>query len=230
MSDPSPHIGTLREKPLHAALKEWCRVEDDSVEVPVDGFVIDLVRGELLIEVQTSGFASMKKKVNDLLAAGHSMRIVYPIAVDTTIIKIDGDGTVLDQRLSPKHGQPAELFAKLVSFPEMLAKPGFEIEVVSIIEEQVRHHVPDKSWRRKGWTILERRLVDVVESRLIDGADRLVELLPEDLPDPFTTADLASCMGSTRRLAQQAAYCLRRSGVADEVGRRGRAIEYRLRR
>lgn len=76
MPDPSPRIGILRERPLHASLKHWYAQAGDRFEVPVDGYVIDLVRGDLLIEIQTRGFAPMKRKVTDLLARGHPVRIV----------------------------------------------------------------------------------------------------------------------------------------------------------
>ena len=46
-------IGTLNEKSLHAALKEWYAKPEDLIEVPVDGFTVDIVRGDLLIEIQT---------------------------------------------------------------------------------------------------------------------------------------------------------------------------------
>ena len=45
-------IGSLHEKSLHAALKAWCLQPGDHTEVPVDGYIIDIVRGDLLIEVQ----------------------------------------------------------------------------------------------------------------------------------------------------------------------------------
>ena len=37
-------IGLLNEKPLHASLKQWYARPGDRFEVPVDGFVIDIVR------------------------------------------------------------------------------------------------------------------------------------------------------------------------------------------
>ena len=38
----SNHISTLNEKPLHAGLKEWYARPGDRIEVPVDGFLIDI--------------------------------------------------------------------------------------------------------------------------------------------------------------------------------------------
>jgi hypothetical protein len=228
MNDVAPHIGTLREKPLHASLKLWYARPGDLVEAPVGRFVIDLVRDDLLIEIQTRGFSSMKQKLADLLDLGHSVRIVHPIAVDRWIVKVDVDGEPVSRRRSPRHGDPADLFAELVSFPELVAHPGLAIHLILIQEEEYRRHSPDRSWRRKGWTVVERRLIDVVDTVMISEPDDLVELLPPRLPEPFTTQDLATALGRTRRSAQQMAYCLRHAGVVAPVGKIGNAVNYRV--
>ncbi len=228
MSDTAPHIGTLREKPLHASLKRWYAEQGDGVEIPVDGFVIDLVREDLLIEVQTSGFSSMKRKATTLLGLGHRVRIVHPIPIDKWIVKIDADGTVLSRRRSPKHGKPTDIFAELVSFPDLLAHHDLEVEVLLTIEEEYRRHTSDRSWRRKGWTVVERRLIDVVDTVLLRCTGDLAGLLPDDLPETFTTADLAEKLGRPRRAAQQMAYCLRAAGAIVAVGKHGNTIAYRV--
>jgi hypothetical protein len=228
VSETVPHIGTLREKPLHASLKRWYAAADDRFEVPVKGFVVDLVRGDLLIEVQTRGFSSMKRKLVTLLDLGCQIRVVHPIPKEKWIVKIDDAGTVLSRRRSPKHGIPTDVFAELVSFPELLTRPNLEVEVLMTSEEEYRRHVPSRSWRRKGWMIVERRLVDVWETFLLTGVDDLATLLPTGLPDPFTTADLAGRLGRPRRAAQQMTYCLRRSGAIVAVGKNGNTIEYRV--
>lgn len=228
MSDLPPRIGTLREKPLHASLKEWYSEPGDRVECPVDGFVIDLVRGDLLIEIQTSGFSSMKQKVLALLDAGHHVRIVHPIPVDRFIVKVDDDGTILSRRRSPRHGDPTDVFSELVSFPGSIAHAGLEVEVVMTIEEQYRVHTPDRAWRRKGWTVLERRLVDVVDTLLLTSADDLLGLLPSGLPEKFTTTDLAAGLGRPKRVGQQMAYCLRTVGAVAVVGKAGNSVLYQL--
>jgi hypothetical protein len=228
--DQVPHIGTLKEKPLHASIKRWYSRPGDGVEVPVDGFVIDLVREDLLIEVQTSGFSSMKRKATVLLGLGHRLRIVHPIPLDKWIVKVDADGTVLSRRRSPKHGSTVDIFAELVSFPDLLAHPGLEVEVLLTIEEEYRRHTPNRSWRRKGWTVVERRLIEVVDTLLLRHTEDLSGLLPEDLPGTFTTADLAEKLGRPRRAAQQMAYCLRKVGAIVAVAKHGNAVVYQVRR
>lgn len=228
MLDAVPGIGTLREKPLHASVKRWYAEPGDGVEVPVDGFVIDLVREDLLIEVQTRGFSSIKRKTNALVGLGHRVRVVHPIPIDRWIVKVDAHGTVLSRRRSPKHGNPTDVFAELVSFPHLLAHHDLEVDVLLTIEEEFRCHTPDRSWRRKGWSVLERRLIDVVDTVLLSCTEDLAGLVPDDLPETFTTADLADKLGRPRRAAQQMAYCLREAGAIVAVGKHGNAITYQV--
>ena len=51
-AQPANQISTFNEKPLHAALKAWYARAGDRLEVQVDGFIIDIVRDGLLIEIQ----------------------------------------------------------------------------------------------------------------------------------------------------------------------------------
>jgi hypothetical protein len=81
-----PGIGLLNEKPLHASLKHWYARPGDRLEVTVDGFVIDIVRDDLLIEIQTCNFPSIKSKLTDLVRC-HRVRLVYPIDQEKWIVR-----------------------------------------------------------------------------------------------------------------------------------------------
>jgi hypothetical protein len=224
----APGIGTLRERPLHASLKRWYAERGDRTEVAVDGYVIDLVRGDLLVEVQTRGLSSARHKLAALLARGHRLRVIYPIAVDTWIVKFDADGRVLSRRRSPRHGIASDVFAELVSVATLLADPRLEIDLVLIEMEELRRHSPDGPWRRRGWTVEERRLIEILDTVPLRGVADIAALLPPGLTETFTTADLAMRLGRPRRLAQQMAYCLQRVDVIAAVGKRGQFVEYRI--
>ncbi len=223
MSQP-PHVGTLREKPLHAALKRWYAEPGDGIEVAVDGFVVDLVRNGLLIEIQTRGFASLKRKLTQLLER-HSVRIVHPVAETRWIVRLGEEGEVLSRRRSPRRGSYCDVFSELVSFPELLAHDGLSIELVLVHDEELRRHVPGKAWRRRGWVVVERRLVEVVEKLTVSQPTDLLDLLPS-LPSVFTTSELSGLVDRPRRIAQQTAYCLRKLGLIEQVDKRGNAIVY----
>lgn len=215
-------IGTYREGPLHAGLKEWFAQPGDQLEVPVDGFVIDLVRDDLLVEIQTGGFTPLRRKLDRLLET-HRVRIVHPIALDTWIVRMGAGGEILSKRRSPKHQQPVDVFAGLVSITDHLTSPNLEIDVVSTVQQQVRRHEEGKAWRRKGWVIDHRSLIDVTEVVEIRMPTDLMGFVPASLDDPFTTADLAEALETSRRTAQQMVYCLRSIGTVLSSGMRGRA-------
>ena len=110
----------------------------------------------------------------------------------------------------------------------MINPKRLELQLVLTIEDEYRKHDPTKAWRRKGWVVQERRLVEVMGVVDIETPADLVALLPDVLPDSFTTADIASAAGCPRRVAQQVAYCLRHMGAIEIAGKAGNAIEYRF--
>jgi len=222
----SHKISTLNEKPLHAALKQWYARPGDRLEVPVDGFLVDIVRGDLLVEIQTRSFAALKRKLAKLVEH-HAVRLVYPVARDKWIVKLRKRGKPsLSRRKSPKHAAVEHLFEELVSIPTLLAHPNFSIEVLLIQEEEVRRHEAGRAWRRNGWVTHEHRLLEVVDQRLFETPADLAALVPSEIEEPFTTADLAAAIGRPRSLAQKMAYCLRAIGVLEQVGKRGNALLY----
>ncbi|MCS6910269.1 MAG: hypothetical protein NZM11_06845 [Anaerolineales bacterium] len=117
-----PHIGTLRESHLHAALKQYYAQPGDVFESPVAGFVADIVRGNLVIEIQTANFSPLKRKLPQLLQT-HRLRLVHPIAVEKWIVRMDAAGRALSRRKSPRRGCLEHIFLELVSLPELAANP-----------------------------------------------------------------------------------------------------------
>lgn len=220
-------IGTLNEKSLHADLKKWYAQPGDQVEVKLDGYFIDLVRGDQLIEIQTRGFSAMKRKLQ-ALTREHPVRLVHPIAQEKWLIKQDDDGQPQGKRRkSPKKGSVFNLFDELVSFPALMANPNFELEVLLIQEEEVKRFRGGKRrWWRKRWRTHERHLLEVVGAHRFNTPNALAKLLPDTLPNPFTTADLASALGKPRSLAQKMVYCLREMEAITPVGHKNRFVLY----
>ncbi len=219
-------IGLLNEKPLHASLKEWYAQPGDQFEVPIDGFVIDIVRRDLLVEIQTGNLASLKSKLN-ALALSHRIRLIYPIASEKWIVRLAKNGREeISRRRSPKRGRLEDLFWEMVSIPQLLASANFSLEVLLIREEEVRRYAGKRHWRRRGWVIEERRLLEVVERRSYEKPTDWLAFLPESL-QTFTATELAEAIGIRRSLAQKMVYCLRNVRVINLIGKQGRANLYR---
>ena len=221
-------IGTLGEKNLHSALKAWYARAGDQLEVKVDGFHIDIVRGKVLIEIQTSNFSSQKRKLNTLIER-HPVRLVFPIAQEKWIIRLAEDGvTRLGRRKSPKQGNIYHLFKELVSLPRMIEKKNFSLEVLVTREEEIRRDDGRGSWRRKGWSIFDHHLIEVVDRHLFEEPEDFLKLIPRNLQEPFSTRDLADSIEQPHWLAQKMAYCLRNMGLVHVMGKNGNALLYAI--
>src|SRR5882724_2165369 len=227
-------IGLLNEKPLHAALKLWYARAGDRFEVPVDGFVIDIVREDLLIEIQTRNLAAINSKLIRLTRS-HQVRLIYPIVKEKWIVRsspINSASTNLTatksnaivRRKSPKRGRLEDLFWELVSIPQLLSNPNFSLEVLMMREEEVRR---DDRRRRKGWVLEGRRLLEVLDQHLFTKSEDWLAFIPTGLSS-FTTSDLATGMDTKKELAQKLAYCLRHGRMIELIGMRGRANLYRV--
>jgi hypothetical protein len=222
-------IGVLREGPLHAAVKDFCARPGDRTEVPMGGYVIDLVRADgELVEIQTGGFSPLGPKLDALLDA-HRMRIVHPVPAQRRIIRVDAHGEVLSSRRSPSRGAALDIFDRLVSFPSLLAHPHLTVEVLLCREDHIR--APEAGRSRSGRRRRDpgqRRLVGVEGSVVLCSPADAAALLPDALDrEPFTTRELAAALGCRMVLAQRVAYCLRAMEVLVDAGRRGPAPLHR---
>jgi hypothetical protein len=219
-------IGTLNEKPLHAALKEFYARPGDRTEVRLDRWVVDILHDNGLIEIQTHNLGAIRRKLLDLCQR-YPVRLVYPVAQEKWIVRLAQDGTrVVGRRKSPKQGSPELVFDELVSMPRLLLDPNFTLEVVMIQEEEVRHPDSTVNWRRRGWAVSERRLLQVVDRHVYQTPTDFYEMIPATLPEPFTARQLALALGQPLRLGQRMAYCLREMEVLDVTGTHQRSYLY----
>lgn len=219
---PPPGIGLLRESSLHAALKQHLALPGDEFEVPVGRYVIDIRRGRLLIEVQTGSFTQIRRKLANLLP-GHPLTLVYPLTLQKWIVRQDEKGKPVSRRKSPRRGRLEDLFYELVRIPHQAIHPNLELLVLYTFEEEVLQPGEGGGWRRRGWEVVDRRLIEVRGEARFSTPDAYLSVLPEGLPEPFTNPELARSSGCNPRLAGKITYTLRRMGLLEVAGKRGRA-------
>ena len=217
-----PHIGTLNEGSLHAALKDHYAQPGDRFEVPLERFVIDIWRPDLLIEIQTGSFAAMGNKLDRLLSE-HRMLLVHPIAVASWLQRPGAK-----PRKSPKRASVMSVFEQLVSIPTLLDHPNLTLDVVLCSVTKVQVEDPKARRGRGGYRTADRVLREIHEVHRFQSPADLMRLVPEGLPDRFTTADLASLGKFSRDDAQRMAYCLRTLGLFVEHDRTKAGINYSL--
>ena len=218
--------GHGNESSLHSQIKEWYGRDGDRFEVEVDGFIVDVVRGNLLIEVQTGNFSSIREKLRSLIK-NHRVRLVYPVTERKWIVRVDrAGGSVVSKRRSPKVGRVVDVFNELVSVPRLGGDGNFELEVLLVEEEEVRCDDGRGSWRRRGISIKDHRLLKVVGSVQFSHKEDYIRFLPCGLTEPFTSRQLSEASGLPLRLAGRITYVLRRMGALRVVGKEGQAWRY----
>ncbi len=225
--EPANGIGTLREMSLHASLKDYYAQPGDHLEVPIAGYLIDIERGKELFEIQTANFGSLKSKL-DVLLDDFQVTIVYPIARERWIRRVSTDGEVISRRKSPKRGRVEQLFDELIYIPQYLRRENLSVDALMIQDEITWLDDGRGSWRRKGWSVQDRRLLSILERHPFSGPVDYLALIPETMTGGFTNRDLAESLNLPIRLAQKMSNCLRRMGLIEQLGKSGRAYLYRV--
>jgi hypothetical protein len=217
----------MNEYSLHLGIKDWYSLPMDRFEVRVDDFVVDIVRGDLLIEIQTRNFSAIKKKLVKLLTT-HRVRLVYPIAQLKWIVHVSETGEIIKRRKSPKKGKLSDLFYELVRTPTLVNAENFSLDVLLIEEEEIRINDGKGSWRRKGVSIKDRRLLNVYGTAFFGCKQDFQMFLPVDLSKQFTNNELAKQNKIPVRLAQKITYCLRKMGTIAVVGKTGKELLFEV--
>ena len=163
----------------------------------------------------------MGRKLDRLLAE-HRMLLVHPVATSTYLQRPGSR-----PRKSPRKGSLWSVLDELVSIPTLLDHPNLSLEVWLVSVDRVQEADPKARRGRGGWRTVDRRLREVQARHRFDSTDDLVALLPDGLPERFTTADIATGAGIDRDKAQKLAYCLRALERIELVEQRRAGYIYR---
>lgn len=214
----SPLIGTLLERSMHLSLKQRMAFHGDLIEQVVDEYVIDIVRGDLLIEIQTKSFSKIKNKLTHLLDQ-HRVLLLHPIPIKKFIVKSDENGEFINRRKSPKTGRIEDFFREAVYIPDLLINPNLSVKILMVNIDE--YWVNDKkgSWRRQYWSIVDKKVTGVIKEMDFYGYEDYLHLLPQNIKQPFTNKDLASKLGISNSLAGKMSYTLRKMGILNLVGK-----------
>jgi hypothetical protein len=213
----------MNECSLHSEIKKVYSLSGDKFEFKLGNYIVDILRGNLVIEVQTKNFSALKEKLQ-VLTENHQVRLVYPLTEKKWITHITKDHIVLNTRKSPRKGRLTDLFCELVMIPHMIGEENFSLEVLFIDEEEIRCDDGKGSWRRKGVSVKERKLLKVNDRILFQTKADFLKILPEGLNEVFNNRELAKLAKVSVRTAQQITYCLRKGGIIRLAGKNKREL------
>jgi len=216
------------ETSLHRQLKSLYCSDAAGCEVRMDGFRIDAVDRGRLIEIQQGSLAALRDKVRTLLRS-HDVTIVKPLIARKLLIRRKRlGGAVVSMRYSPRRESIVDIFSELVHFVGVFPHPRLELEVVFTLQEEHRVSVRKRRWRGPDFRVTDRLLVGIEGRSTLKDCGDLVRLLPAGLNEVFSTEELAKAARMPRWLAQKMAYCLRKTGAVETVGKRKNAWLYRV--
>jgi hypothetical protein len=221
-------INLYAEQSLHASIKSYLAAPGDRLEAKVEGKVVDLVRSDgELVEVQTGHLGKIVPKVLALAGAGYRVRVVYPVAAECELRRLDPrTSELLSVRRSPKRGDVYQLFDELVKATGLMMSPNVTVEVLLVRSAETKTRDGSGSWRRRGDRTIDRELVEVLSSTSFRTRTQWLSLIPKSLPPPWSSASLAGALGIKPEKARKLLYCLARAGLLAEAGKDGRLKLY----
>ena len=253
----APHIGTLREKRLHAAVKLYLCPDAACHERPVADLwpaeeigstakkrrmVADILTDGHIMEVQTGGFFPLKPKVEWYLT--HTpcrVTVVHPIPAVKYLSWIDpADGTVISRHKSPKRGRVRDVAKELYWLSDFIGDPRLSVRLLLLEIEEYR--LAD-GWSRdgkRGSNRYERFPTALLgDVTLTTPADYAAYLLPPALSAPdaegncplFTAAAYAKATGIRGRATYSVIHLLEKLGLVEACEEKvGRSRGYRVKK
>ena len=254
-ADGAPHIGTLREKRLHAAIKLYLCPDEACHERPVADLlavgegetldkkrrmVADILTDGQILEVQTGGFFPLREKISWYLS--HTpcrVTVVHPIPAVRYLSWIHPeDGSIISRRKSPKRGRVRDVAKELYWLSDFVGNPRFSLRLLLIELEEYR--MAD-GWSRdgkRGSNRYERFPTALLgDVTLSAPADYAAYFLPSALASPdfegkypiFTAAEYARLTGIRGKATYSTIHLLERMGmVREDEERVGRSKAYRV--
>ena len=210
-------IGTQGEKTLHAVFKNYYEPDAAFHEVKTGSFIADIRRDGRIVEIQTPGLYRMKKKLNAFLP-DYEVTVVHPIPHVRTVRWIEKDGTLSPKRKSPKTGKYTDAVSELLGIRDLLLHSHLTV-VLSLVDCNDYKVRSGKVGRKRGAMRFERIPTALVSELRLSRPRDYLAFLPDDLPDVFTSADVARAGRLHRDDATSLLFLLYTVGVVERIGK-----------
>ncbi|MGI5960149.1 MAG: hypothetical protein ACOX60_12150 [Massiliimalia sp.] len=219
-------IGLLKEKTLHAVLKDYFDPHPENQEVKLGGYVADIVGENGVVEIQTSNFGNLRKKLPAFLEVC-PVTVVYPVDRIKWLCWIDPEtGAVSKRRRSPKKGNLYDGFREFYQIRQWLLHPNLTVRVLFLETEEYRYLNGWSRDKKRGSVRCDRIPLGLLEEVSLCSVQDYLSWLPETLPDQFTVKDLAKGAGISDRCAQWVISVYKSAGLIVQIGKRGKAYLY----
>lgn len=221
-------IGTLNEKTIHSALKNYYS-EDFDQEAKIGGFYADIVTENGIYEIQTASWGKLNKKLEVMLNACH-VTVVYPFEQRTKNISVsDTSGEMLRKSGFRRNNSLSEFFLELYRIKSFLTDPNLTVCIAELDIEKV-NYVSEKTGKRRGKGKYTKTPIALNREIYLEKPQDYLILLPEDIKEKlhkeFTLKELQAVIKPTD--ASITAEILGYLGIIEKFGKSGNAELYRF--
>ncbi len=212
-------IGVLGEKSVHRVLKYCCSPAADGQEVPIGGYVADVVGEEGIIEIQTAHFERLRDKLAAFLPCC-PVTVVWPAEAEKWLCTVDpATGELLSRRKSPLHQRPVDIFAELYRLKSLLPSPGLRFCIALLETEEYRYRLPKGRRRTVRCDRIPLKLLGQV---CLSVPSDYLALLPDGLPEVFGAKETAALGKMSGDLARMMLNVMEAVGALAPAGKDGR--------
>ena len=197
-------------------------------EIPIDGYVADIFTGIEIIEIQTANFNKMRKKL-DCFLPNYPVTIVYPIPGIKWLSWIDEtSGECSKPRKSSVKGSVYRAFYELYKIKSYLSDPNLHLCFPILELEEYRLLNGWSKDKKRGSCRYDRIPIQLLDEIRFDRVEDYVQLIPYDLPEPFTAAELGKVVKERKEIASNVLHILHFLQVVERCGKSGNAYTYRV--
>jgi len=222
------NIGTYQERSQHFILK--CYFEPDPMlqEIPLDGYIADIYNDAGVIEIQTSGFGTLRDKLEVFLQK-YPVTLVYPSALRKRTVWVDPDtGDMNIGRYRTYERARYAILSELLYISSFFAHPNLRVLNFLTVASDYKlldGYGKDRKKRATKTDTVPDELTEIIQ---LKNKWDILKTLPFTAGDILTSTEFAKIFCMRGRRLWAAVKFLENLGILNRCGKRGNNILYEV--
>lgn len=212
-------IGCLNEKDIHIFLKNHYEPNIDFQEIKLGSFVADIFHNDTVVEIQTSNFSNLRKKLQYYLEK-YKVIVVYPISKIKYISWInEGNGDISKPRKSPKNSNIFDSAWELNKISEFLTHNNLQIHLVfleSVEYKLLNGYGKNKKIRSNKY---KSTPLKILSTTILKDISNYYEFIPKNINEVFTVKDFSKVIKRNDKRTRQVIYLLEKLNLIKKCGK-----------
>ena len=226
-------IGTLGEKKLHKILKYYFEPDNNYHEIKVGGYVADICRDNLIIEIHSGSFGVVRDKINYYLENHKDRKIIFIHPIPAVrqmcwINKNTGEASKISK--SQKFIGIYKFYEQIYYIKDFMENENFNLKLLLLETLEYKFLDGWGKFKKNNATKIDRIPLSVVGEENFRGKNDYLKFIPSKLIDEggFTANDLSRETEIKGRKVYSFIKVMRDAGIICQNGKKGRSIYYEI--